>query len=873
MDYKDDDDKRPAPPTDVSLGDELHLDGEDVAMAHADALDDFDLDMLGDGDSPGPGFTPHDSAPYGALDMADFEFEQMFTDALGIDEYGGRPKLLGTSRRISDQNLSGLDCLSEPDEKRWPDGKRKRKNSQCMGKSGMSGDSLVSLPSAGYIPSYLDKDEPCVVCSDKATGYHYRCITCEGCKGFFRRTIQKNLHPSYSCKYDGCCIIDKITRNQCQLCRFKKCIAVGMAMDLVLDDGKRVAKRKLIEENRQRRRKEEMIKTLQQRPEPSSEEWELIRIVTEAHRSTNAQGSHWKQRRKFLPEDIGQSPMASMPDGDKVDLEAFSEFTKIITPAITRVVDFAKKLPMFSELTCEDQIILLKGCCMEIMSLRAAVRYDPDSETLTLSGEMAVKREQLKNGGLGVVSDAIFDLGRSLAAFNLDDTEVALLQAVLLMSSDRTGLICTDKIEKCQETYLLAFEHYINHRKHNIPHFWPKLLMKVTDLRMIGACHASRFLHMKVECPAHTKSRYVEELRMRGKTTITAANFIDVIITQQIASDKDGRERNSQSSDASSSHSSHRYEAPRETIEVISPANSPVQEKESYPQEMPKSSQTETGEGSRKYDGQPNRYRQQQESPPQQTIPGHVPQTHRLITLADHICHIITQDFARNQPVNQPLQQPPASTFQSTNPTSTAVRTKASSRFSPESQVQPMHSPRPASRVSPENIPDKPRGRPGKSPDRGHISEPYEPISPPQAPMLHTKQDNMMLLSQRQEPPEQRNDSRSPGNINYLPSFFTKLENTSPMVMYKKQEIFRKLNSSGGGDSDMAAAQPGTEIFNLPAVTTSGAISSRGHSFADPASNLGLEDIIRKALMGNFDDKSEDHGVLVGVPQGNQSPR
>ncbi|XP_009999672.1 PREDICTED: thyroid hormone receptor alpha, partial [Chaetura pelagica] len=163
-----------------------------------------------------------------------------------------------------------------------------------------------------------------------------------------------------------------------------------------------------------RRRKEEMIKSLQHRPNPSAEEWELIHVVTEAHRSTNAQGSHWKQKRKFLPEDIGQSPMASMPDGDKVDLEAFSEFTKIITPAITRVVDFAKKLPMFSELPCEDQIIL---------------------ETLTLSGEMAVKREQLKNGGLGVVSDAIFDLGKSLSAFNLDDTEVALLQAVLLMSS------------------------------------------------------------------------------------------------------------------------------------------------------------------------------------------------------------------------------------------------------------------------------------------------------------------------------------------------------------------------------------------------------------------------------------------------------
>ncbi|KAG8442921.1 hypothetical protein GDO86_011654 [Hymenochirus boettgeri] len=361
--------------------------------------------------------------------------------------------------------------------------------------------SPMFLQKKGYIPSYLDKDELCVVCGDKATGYHYRCITCEGCKGFFRRTIQKNLHPSYSCKYEGKCVIDKVTRNQCQECRFKKCIAVGMATDLVLDDNKRLAKRKLIEENREKRRKDELQKTLVQKPEPTQEEWELIQVVTEAHVATNAQGSHWKQKRKFMPEDIGQAPIVNAPEGGKVDLEAFSQFTKIITPAITRVVDFAKKLPMFCELPCEDQIILLKGCCMEIMSLRAAVRYDPESETLTLNGEMAVTRGQLKNGGLGVVSDAIFDLGVSLSSFNLDDTEVALLQAVLLMSSDRPGLSSVERIEKCQEGFLLAFEHYINYRKHKVTHFWPKLLMKVTDLRMIGACHASRFLHMKVECP------------------------------------------------------------------------------------------------------------------------------------------------------------------------------------------------------------------------------------------------------------------------------------------------------------------------------------------------------------------------------------
>uniref|UniRef100_A0A452RZX9 Nuclear receptor corepressor 1 n=1 Tax=Ursus americanus TaxID=9643 RepID=A0A452RZX9_URSAM len=379
------------------------------------------------------------------------------------------------------------------------------------------------------------------------------------------------------------------------------------------------------------------------------------------------------------------------------------------------------------------------------------------------------------------------------------------------------------------------------------------------------------------------KSRYEEELRTRGKTTITAANFIDVIITRQIASDKDARERGSQSSDSSSSLSSHRYEAPGDAIEVISPAGSPApppEKLQAYQPEVVKAAPADS-EATRQYEGPLHHYRPQQEPlSPQQQLPassqadavGQVPRTHRLITLADHICQIITQDFARNQVSTQPPQQPPTSTFQNSPSAlvSTPVRTKTSNRYSPESQSQSVHHQRPGSRVSPENLVDKSRGRPGKSPERSHVpSESYEPISPPQVPVVHEKQDSMLLLSQRgAEPAEQRNDSRSPGSISYLPSFFTKLENTSPMVKSKKQEIFRKLNSSGGGDSDMAAAQPGTEIFNLPAVTTSGSVSSRGHSFADPASNLGLEDIIRKALMGSFDDKAEEHGVVMAQPVG-----
>lgn len=56
----------------------------------------------------------------------------------------------------------------------------------------------VSVP--GYIPSYLEKNEPCVVCGDKATGYHYRCITCEGCK--VQPTSALITQALYSCWRD-----------------------------------------------------------------------------------------------------------------------------------------------------------------------------------------------------------------------------------------------------------------------------------------------------------------------------------------------------------------------------------------------------------------------------------------------------------------------------------------------------------------------------------------------------------------------------------------------------------------------------------------------------------------------------------------------
>nr|KAF7417095.1 hypothetical protein H0235_011626 [Vespula pensylvanica] len=80
--------------------------------------------------------------------------------------------------------------------------------------------------------------ELCVVCGDRASGRHYGAISCEGCKGFFKRSIRKQL--GYQCRGSKSCEVTKHHRNRCQYCRLQKCLAMGMRSDSVQHERKPV---------------------------------------------------------------------------------------------------------------------------------------------------------------------------------------------------------------------------------------------------------------------------------------------------------------------------------------------------------------------------------------------------------------------------------------------------------------------------------------------------------------------------------------------------------------------------------------------------------------------------------------------------------
>lgn len=170
-----------------------------------------------------------------------------------------------------------------------------------------------------------------------------------------------------------------------------------------------------------------------------------------------------------------------------------------ITNAIQYVVEFAKRITGFMDLCQNDQIILLKAGCLDVLLICMCRAYNPINNTLLFDGKFA-SAQLFKALGCDDLVGAVFDLAKSLSRLQLTEEEMALFSAAVLLSPDRPWLTDTQNIQKLQEKVYVALQHGLQ-REASSEEKLAKMVSKLPIMRSICNLHIDKLEFFRLVHP------------------------------------------------------------------------------------------------------------------------------------------------------------------------------------------------------------------------------------------------------------------------------------------------------------------------------------------------------------------------------------
>ncbi|KAI5709743.1 hypothetical protein M8J75_002965 [Diaphorina citri] len=301
----------------------------------------------------------------------------------------------------------------------------------------------------------------CAICGDRATGKHYGAASCDGCKGFFRRSVRKG--HQYTCRFNRICVVDKDKRNQCRYCRLKKCFKAGMKKEAVQNERDRISCRR-----------------------PSYEETTAnnglsVNSLLNAEMLSRQVGAVREEIRfEHLEEELLKRKVANIGDV----CESMKE-------QLLFLVEWAKYIPAFTELPLDDQVALLRAHAGEHLLLGLARRSLNLRDVLLLGNNCVITRYTGESGispdlDISRVGTRVMDeLVRPLAEVQIDDTEFACLKSIVFFDPNAKGLSDTNRIKTLRYQIQINLEDYISDRQYDSRGRFGELLLTLPALQSI----------------------------------------------------------------------------------------------------------------------------------------------------------------------------------------------------------------------------------------------------------------------------------------------------------------------------------------------------------------------------------------------------
>ncbi|KAM9704011.1 estrogen receptor isoform 1-T1 [Menidia menidia] len=287
----------------------------------------------------------------------------------------------------------------------------------------------------------------CAVCSDYASGYHYGVWSCEGCKAFFKRSIQG--HNDYMCPATNQCTIDRNRRKSCQACRLRKCYEVGMMKGGVRKDRGRVLRR-----DKRRtgiRVREKVVKGLEHQTASHCD----------GRKHSESGGGGRSSAASTPPEQVllllqGAEPpiLCSRQKLSRpyTEVTMMTLLTSMADKELVHMIAWAKKLPGFLQLSLHDQVLLLESSWLEVLMIGLIWRSIHCPGKLIFAQDLILDRNEGDCvEGMTEIFDMLLATASRFRMLKLKPEEFVCLKAIILLNSGAFSF-CTGTMEPLHDS-------------------------------------------------------------------------------------------------------------------------------------------------------------------------------------------------------------------------------------------------------------------------------------------------------------------------------------------------------------------------------------------------------------------------------------
>nr|XP_018911412.1 PREDICTED: nuclear hormone receptor FTZ-F1 beta isoform X1 [Bemisia tabaci]XP_018911413.1 PREDICTED: nuclear hormone receptor FTZ-F1 beta isoform X1 [Bemisia tabaci] len=337
-------------------------------------------------------------------------------------------------------------------------------------------------------------NSPCPVCGDKISGFHYGIFSCESCKGFFKRTVQNR--KNYVCLRGSSCPVTVATRKKCPACRFEKCLNMGMKLEAIREDRTRGGRStyqcsytlpsslQLSSGSCHYSSDSYLVKQEQRErlsPQPSSRLIPpLLQEIMEVEHLwlyNENENSHKNGSRS------SSSASSEARGNNNGGPDFISNLCHIADDRLYKIVKWCKSLPLFKNISNDDQISLLINAWCELLLFSCCYRSIASPGEIRVSLGKSISLDKARELKLDPCIERMLTFTEHLRRLRVDRYEYVAMKVIVLLTSDESILREPEKVRASQEKALQALQHYTLAHYPDIPSKFGELLLRIPELQ------------------------------------------------------------------------------------------------------------------------------------------------------------------------------------------------------------------------------------------------------------------------------------------------------------------------------------------------------------------------------------------------------